>query len=306
MNDISWRGIRAFIAVAEHGSFTAAAEATGYSKANLSQQVSDLEAALRAQLLHRTTRSLRLTEVGEGYYQQCKRAMVMLDSAAEWASQSADDLTGRIRMNAVGGLFGDELIAPLVVSFQQHYPDVEVNLDFSSVRVDLIEEKYDLVVRMGHMPDSTLIARNLGNVHTRYVASPEFLKEHGPVEKPEDLKLLPLIYGSVDHWIMTRGKEQRIIHVEKGMKVVSGRAMRRAAIAGLGVTRLADVYCQPDIDNGQLVEVLPQWSEKTPISLVCPPVRHQLARVRALMKWISDHFGTVYEQSLRGVGTADS
>ena len=145
MNNTSWRGIRAFIKVAEYGSFTAAADASGFSKANLSQLVSELERDLRVQLLHRTTRQLRLTEVGEGYYQRCKQATLSLDSAAEWVTQSTEEINGVIRMNSVGGLIGEDIIGPLIVEFQQQYPSVQVHLDFSSIRVDLIENHYDLV-----------------------------------------------------------------------------------------------------------------------------------------------------------------
>lgn len=300
MNNISWRGIRAFILVAEHGSFTSAADASGFSKANLSQLVSELEKELSVQLLHRTTRQLRLTEVGEGYFQRCKKAMTALDSAAEWATQSTDELKGVIRMNAVGGIFGEALVAPLILSFQQRYPHVQVHLDFSSVRVDLIEDHYDLVLRMGDLPDSSLIAKRIHTATTRYVASPALLAQYPAIEAPEDLKQLPLIYGSVNSWVMKRQQEQRILHIDKGTRIVSGRVMRSAALKGLGVTRLADAYCQADINQGRLVEVLPEWAETTPISLVCPPNRHQLHRVQILMNWIADHFSLNYEKMLKG------
>ncbi|GAA6167971.1 LysR family transcriptional regulator [Sessilibacter corallicola] len=298
MNDISWRGIRAFIYVSEYRGFTAAAEASGFSKASLSQQVTNLEKTLGVQLLHRTTRQLRLTEVGEGYYRRCKQAFVMIDTASEWASRKTSELKGVIRVNSVGGVIGEELVAPLIMSFQQQHPGIEVNLEFSSIRVDLIEDHYDLVIRMGNMPDSGLVARTLRSVITRYVASPTFVEQHNKIIKPEDLAELPLIYGSINHWAMKRGKERRIIQVDRGMKVVSGRVMRRAALAGLGVTRLADVYCQSDIDKGRLVEILPDWSEQTPIAMVSPPVKHQLKRVRELMNWISGHFEENYLQLL--------
>lgn len=298
MNNISWRGIRAFLYVAEHGGFTAAADASGFSKANLSQLVTELESALSVQLLYRTTRQLRLTEIGEGYYQRCKIAMQQLDSAAEWASQSTDELKGLIRMNAVGGPIGENLLAPLVIDFQRQHPGIHVDLDFSSIQVDLIASHYDLVVRMGELPDSTLIARNLHSVTTRYVASPDLLAQHPRIEQPEDLKQLPLIYGSVDHWTMHRQREQRTILVEKGVKVTSGRVMRQAALAGLGATRLADVYVQADLEQGSLVEILPDWSEETPLTLICPPLRHQLQRVRALMEHLKAHFEQRYRQCL--------
>ena len=295
MNNISWRLIRAFLSVAEHGSFTAAAEAQGLSKANMSQQVSELEASLGVQLIHRTTRKLRLTEIGEGYYERCTKAMRHLDSAADWASQSKAELRGTIRMNAVGGPIGEDVLAPLLIEFQKEHPNVQLQLDFSSIRVDLIEDHYDLVLRMGELPDSTLIGRKLTTLTTRYVASPDFLALHDPIKKPEDMIGLPLIYGSVNHWIFKQGNKQRIIHAEGGIKLISGRAMRHAALAGLGITRTADLYIKRDLQAGRLVELLPDWAEETPLSLICPPTRHQLARVRALMDHLQAHFKARYD-----------
>lgn len=298
MNDISLRWVRAFLLVAEHGSFTAAAKASGHSKANLSQQVTALEQALAVQLLHRTTRSLRLTRIGEGYAERCQLAFRQLESASEWAMQSTRELSGRIRMNSVGGLIGEELVAPLVFRFQQRHPGVEIALDFSSLREDLMDSPYDLVVRMGELADSSLVARRLHRVMTRYVASPAFLARHAPIQVPDDLSALPLIYGSVDHWLLARGSEQRLIQASRGYRIISGRAMRQAALSGLGVTRLADAYVQADIARGTLVEVLPDWAEPTPLSMVCPPHRFQLQRVRGLMDWLKTHFAGVYEKAL--------
>ena len=299
MNTISWRWVRAFLLVAEHGSFTAAAEASGHSKANLSQQVTALEQALGVQLLHRTTRSLRLTSIGEGYRERSQLAFRQLESAADWAMQATRELKGPIRMNTVGGLIGEELIAPLVFHFQQAHPGVEVELDFSSPRVDLPSSPYDLVVRMGALADSSLVARSLHQVTTRYVASPAFLARHGPIREPADLRELPLIYGSVDQWLLVRGHEQQLVQVKRGFRIISGRAMRQAALQGLGVTRLTDAYIQADISRGALLEVLPEWSETTQLSLVCPPHRYQLQRVRGLMDWLKEHFAPAYEGFLQ-------
>ncbi|MCV6602623.1 MAG: LysR substrate-binding domain-containing protein [Cohaesibacter sp.] len=295
MNDISWRFIRSFLLVADHGSFTAAANAANQSKANLSQQVSELEAALGVQLLIRTTRALRLTEIGQGYYEQCHKAMRQLDSAAEWASQTTEELKGIIRLNCVGGPIGEDLIGPLAIDFQKQHPQIQIHLDFSSPKVDLIERQYDLVVRMGDLPVSSLIASRLYQLTTRYVASPDFLQKYGPITDPMALKSLPLIYGSVAHWTLSNEQEQIIIPVQGGMKIVSGRLMRKAALAGLGVTRVAEIYIEADLAQGRLIEILPDWSQQTPLSLVCPPARHQLTRVRRLMTFLKKNFAKNYQ-----------
>lgn len=299
MNNLSWRWVQSFILVAEHGSFTEAAAASGHSKANLSQQVTELEAALGVQLLHRTTRSLRLTTIGEGFLQRSQQAMSQFQSAAEWAQQAKGQLAGSIRMNSVGGSIGEDLVAPLVYQFQRKHPQMNVELDFSSSRVNLLNSHYDLVIRMGDLPDSSLVATRLHTITTRYVASQEFLVQHGEIQKPEDLKTLPLIFGSVDHWILNRAEEQRLIHVRNGIRIPNGRAMRHAALAGLGITRLTDLYVDADIRKGCLCEVLPSWSEVTPLSLVSPPHRYQITRVRLLIDWLKQHFPPAYKAALQ-------
>lgn len=295
MNNLSLRSIRSFLAVAQYGSFTAAADMMGMSKANLSQQVSDLEARLGVQLLVRTTRKLRLTEVGEGYFERCEKAMEELDVAAEWANQATRQLTGTIRMNCVGGLIGEDLVAPVVIEFLKDYPELDVQLDFSSIKVDLLEKQYDLVIRMGALPDSSLILRKLHEIRTRYVASPDFVATYGPITSPDDLSQLPLICGSVDHWTLSNGGERHQVHVQNGIRLISGRAMRRAALEGLGVSRLGDVYVQRDIASGALVEILPQWSEVTPLYMVSPPLHYQLRRVKELMDFLRPRFIKGYE-----------
>lgn len=286
-NKLYWTGIRAFVAVAEHGSFTDAAEALGSSKASLSQQVTNLEKELGIQLLHRTTRQLRVTPQGEGYFTRAKSAILQLEGAADWASQDAQALAGNIRINCVGGLIGEELVAPLLLQFQKQHQEINVQLDFSSPKVDLLNSDYDLVIRMGDLPDSTLIARQLKMITTRYVASPDFLKQQGPINQPEDLKNVPLIYGSIKEWFFIKGRKRRTIIAKDGFNMTNGRVMREAALAGLGVARLADVYVMDDLQQGGLLEVLPDWEiHQTPLNLVCPPAKFQLNRVRALSDWL--------------------
>ena len=304
MNNVSWRGIRAFLLVAEHGSFTAAARASNMSKANISQLVSELEEALSVQLLVRTTRSLRLTEVGEGYADQCRKAMNQLDAAADWASQSTRTLKGAIRMNSVGGLIGEDLVAPLIMSFQQAHPDVTVRLDFSSARVDLVDG--------GPMISSCGWA-NCRIPHSLRGGCEPFGPDMSPalaLSPPAGPSTPPLILlicrSSTAASIIGRCHEterRQTIQARRGLRIASGRVMRRAAIEGHGVARIGDVYCDADIKAGRLVEVLPDWAEETPLSLVCPPMRHQLARVRALMDWLCSHFPAHYRAALNGEPT---
>ncbi|MDO5639208.1 MAG: LysR family transcriptional regulator [Neisseria sp.] len=299
MNNISWRGIRAFLQVAESGSFTAAADATGLSKANISQLVSELERQLGVQLLYRTTRRLQLTEIGKGYHARCEQAIAALDAAAEWAMQSTNAVKGVIRVNSVGGVVGENLIAPLLLAFQRRYPEVEVRLDFSSIRVDLIDGHYDLVIRMGDLPDSTLMVQKLHNFTTHYVATPELLARYPAINHPDDLKNLPLICGSVDHWQFSKNGTKASINVEKGLRINSGKALRHAALAGMGVVRNSDIYVAADIARGDLTDILAGWSPPIAISMISPPLQHQLKRVSTLQAWLKQHFAHGYRQILQ-------
>jgi len=290
MNNLYWRGVRSFLLVAEAGSFTKAADNSGISKANLSQQVTELEKHLSVQLLFRTTRKLRLTEAGAEYYQQCKQAVEQLELAAEAAVENTQALKGVIRINCVGGVIGEQLIAPLLIEFQKQNPEIQIELDFSSRQEDLLTSSFDLVVRMGELEDSSLIARKLHTITTCYAASPEFLSRYPEIKKPEDIKHMPWVYGSVAEWKFTyRGKTQ-ILTPEGGFKAANGQAMLQAALAGLGITRMGDVYLQSYFDNGELVEVLSKWRQVTPLSLVCPPLKYQKLRVKKLMDYLVESF----------------
>jgi len=290
MDNLYWRGVRSFLLVAEAGSFTKAADNSGISKANLSQQVTELEKHLSVQLLFRTTRKLRLTEVGAEYYQQCKQAVEQLELAAEAAVENTQALKGAIKINCVGGVIGEQLVAPLLIEFQKQNPEIQIELDFSSRQEDLLTSSFDLVVRMGELEDSSLIARKLHTITTCYAASPEFLSGYPEIKKPEDIKHMPWVYGSVAEWKFTyRGKTQ-ILTPESGFKAANGQAMLQAALAGLGITRMGDVYLQSYFDSGELVEVLPKWRQVTPLSLVCPPLKYQKLRVKKLMDYLLEEF----------------
>ena len=295
MNNQNWNGIRSFIEVSEYGSFTGAAQATGLSKAVLSQQLSNLEKELGVQLMHRTTRKLRLTELGEVYRQKCLEGINHLDIAKEWVTQASNSLAGRIKVNMVGGYLGEQLLAPLLIEFQAKHPEIEININFSSHQVDLLATQFDLVIRMGALPDSSLIGRHLLNISTCYVATPEFLQQYPEIKEPMDLVNVPLIYGSVNKWTFKNGKEEQVIKAQKGLNVANGAVMCQAAVAGLGVARLADVYVASLLAQGKLVEVLPQWRETTALTLLCPPSQHQLYRVRVLMSFLVDNLKERYE-----------
>lgn len=295
MNNIHWRGIYSFIHVAEQQSFTKAADILSVAKSNLSQNIKDLETNLKIQLFYRSTRHVRLTEIGEEYYKKCKKALQDLDIATQLASQESNEINGIIKINCVGGILGEDVIAPLLLKFQQQNPKIKIHLDFSSQRINLLESDYDFVIRMGNLPDSNLIVSSLRTVSTKYVASKEFLQKYGKITNPRELDKLPLIYGSVKQWNLISTDDKYILHIHNnGTHATNGRVMKQAALLGLGITRLVDLYADADIKNGSLVEILPEYAEATQLSIVSQPVRYQLKRVSSLIQYLKSNFNEKY------------
>ncbi|BCD90210.1 LysR family transcriptional regulator [Francisella halioticida] len=297
MNNIGWRGLHSFIHVAEQQSFTKAADILGIAKSNLSQSIKDLENQLKVQLLYRSTRHVRLTEIGQEYYKRCKKAINDLDIATQIATQENNELNGTIKINCVGGILGEDVIAPILLEFQQQYPNINIHLDFSSNRINLLDSDYDLVIRMGSLPDSNLIISALRKVSTKYVASSDFIKQYGQIIDPRQLENIPLIYGSVKQWSLISGKDNYTLHIHNNsIHVANGRVMKQATLLGLGVTRLVDIYVDSDIKNKNLVEILPEYAETTQLSIVSLPVKYQLKKINLLIKYIKQHFNERYNK----------
>lgn len=178
--------ITAFVKVAELGSYTRAAEALDLSRTRVSRQVMALEEALGARLIQRTTRRLHLTEAGERYLARAQGILLALEEAAAEVGSGTCSVSGRLRINGPMS-FGTRHLAPQVARFMQAHPGLDVRLDLNDRRVDLLEEGYDLAIRIGSLPDSSLIAKRLTRCQLVFCASPEYLAQHGTPERIEDL-----------------------------------------------------------------------------------------------------------------------
>lgn len=174
----SWEGISEFVAVAEQGSFTAAARQLNISTAQVSRQVSALEERLSTQLLYRTTRKVSVTDIGQIYYEHCRQILDDLTAAERAITHLHNTPKGLVRMTAPV-TFGEQSVAPLINDFMVQYPELEVHLYLSNQRMDLVSEGYDLAIRLGKLNDSTMMAKRLGS-RTQYLcASPEYLSKYG-------------------------------------------------------------------------------------------------------------------------------
>lgn len=299
--------IRAFVTIAEQGSFTKAAEALGASRAHLSRQLAQLEEQLGVQLIIRTTRTQRLTPIGEQFFQQCLSSLQTIEQAVLAAKDDTQVLQGDIRLNCVGGIIGEDILAKIISEFNLQYPDINVELDFSSQRVDLIGEGFDLVVRMGALEDSGLIARKLTNIEVAVLASPDYLQQHDKVKHPKDLEQHNCLTGTVKRW---RFHQKAIKHNNASINEIevtakgnfsckSGRALINAALQGNGIVRLPKLYCQAELANNSLVSVFEQtasnvatqWhSPDVPLFLLYHRNHYQPARLRLLIDFIYQAF----------------
>ena len=282
--------VEVFIAVVEHGSFTAAAVALSTTPSVLSRAVSRLETRLGRQLLQRTTRRVGLTEAGRVYLEQARSAFSLLDEAERDGQGQEGDLTGRVRMS-VPTTYGHYRLPPLLAQFSQHYPRVQVDLNITNRNVDLIAEGFDLAIRLGQMPDSGLVARKLEDAALLLVASPAYLHRMGTPQTLDDLHrhmCLPFILprtGRIAPWVF-REDERDVDWLPVSPIETSDDVLGVVSLAehGMGICQSYEFIVRDRIQHGQLVEVLPHLRGRSrPFSVIFAPHRRQSAATRAMI-----------------------
>lgn len=276
-----------FSKVVQAGSFTAAARDLAMPKSTVSRKVAELEARLGARLLQRTTRKLSLTDVGQTYYQHAARVVAEVEAAEHAVTRMQETPRGLLRVTTPLN-FG--FLSPIVGSFLDRFPEVQVDLVCADRVVDLIDEGFDLAVRAGQLADSTSIARDLGSLQSYVVATPEFLKRHGAPEAPEDLVRLPcVVFGAGSErarWKLMRDGKATVVQVTPRLLVNDFGFLEDAALSGLGVALLPVFRCVRSLREGKLQRVLPEWcSAEIPLHVIYPSTRHLSPKVKAF----SDH-----------------
>ncbi len=292
--------MRAYIDVVEAEGFSAAARKVGRSKALLSKYVRELEDELGALLLNRTTRQFSLTEAGHAYYRRATEIVRDIDTLAESVRETSGDVKGRIKLSAPRS-FADVDIGHSLIDFALEYPDIVLDIRLDDRFVDLVEEGFDVAIRITRMEDSSMIARRLRPFGIRYCASPDLLEKHGTPAKPQDLAGMPCIVDTNGRWLnnwpfATPAGEMLSVAMSGRLEVNSPLASRAAAIAGLGFAALPDFIAQPAIASGKLVAVLDDWTwQDGGIYAVYPHRRYLPAKIRVfvdyLAKWMKQHAG---------------
>jgi len=284
-----------FIAVVDAGSFVGAAEAIGLSKAAVSRHVAELEQRLGARLLHRTTRRLSLTDDGQLFYARAKEMLASVDEAESEISSRSGEPSGMLRINAPL-TFGVMHLAPLWGRFAQLYPKVSLDIELSDRVVDLVEEGYDLAVRITNLANSQLVSRQLATTRMVACASPQYLAQHGTPADPGELAQHEVIsysyFATRNEWTFTAPDGSQVaVRTHARIHANNGDTCRAVALDHQGIVLQPDFIVADDLRRGALVELLPTWRTMTlGIHAVYPSRKHLPIKTRRLVDFLVEAF----------------
>lgn len=287
--------MRAFIDVVEAEGFSAAARKIGRSKALLSKYVRELEDELGALLLNRTTRQFSLTEAGHTYYRRATEIVRDIDSLADAVRESSGDVRGRIKLSAPR-TFADAPVGQSLIDFAKDHPDIVLDIHLDDRFVDLVEEGYDLAIRITRLESSSLIARKLAPFGIKVCGAPALIEKLGRPERPNDLARMPCVIDTNGRWLsnwafVNEQGEPTTVAVTARLEVNSPLSARAAAVAGLGFATLPDFIARPALDDGTLVPVLDEFLPTGGgIYAVYPHRRYLPAKVRVFVDFLVQWF----------------
>ena len=283
-----------FVQVAQLQSFAAAGRALGMSGPAVSKHIQSLENRLGVRLLNRTTRSVTLTEEGALYLERAGKALEDLQEAERRIQELKDCPTGKLKINAPMS-FGNQYLVGPIAQFAQRYPEVKLEVDFDDRWVDVIAEGYDVVVRIGALEDSSLIARKLASCPIILCASPAYKAQHGLPEKPSQLPDFPAIiynkHGQSEEWrYQALNGSRGSARLNRNFAGNSAEMQLEACLQGLGIALLPAFVASKHLDSGALLQVLPELETypQRGIYALFPQNRHLAIRVRLFVDWLSE------------------
>ncbi len=287
--------MRLFWHVASAKSFTGAAKLLGVPKQTLSRRIAELERALGVQLIHRTTRRLRLSDMGVAYAERCAEMVRIAEDANRSVTDASDEPRGTLRLTA-DPVFGEAFLGELVIEYSQRWPEVRVEVVLTRRKVDLFEECFDLAFRIGEVDDPGLSGRSLGPARVCYCASPGYVARRGAPRRPEELVehecLVVASDGMPVRWPFPGEKGPRMVPVSGRIVSSSFAMVRSAALAGLGVGLFPEFACAEDLRRKRLVRVMEGCVvEVGSVWLVHAARRFLPARVRAFVELARERFG---------------
>lgn len=288
---------RMFVAVMETGSFTAAAQRCGTSHGQASKLISRLENELGVNLLRRSTRSLTPTEVGLAYYERLRQLLIDYDALNDSVRNTSNTPSGLLRISAPV-TFGVSQLAPLLVTFARQYPDIELDVNFSDRLVNVVDEGFDMALRIGNLTDSSLVARRLCSIRSIIVAAQEYLTRHGAPahwsELPQHALIVDTNFRDPRHWPFKDAQQQIHAQPVRGrIKFSNAEACIEAACAGLGIARVPMFIAENALKTDRVVPILADF-EAPPLALyaVYPPARYLAQKSRVLIDFLAQAYAT--------------
>lgn len=285
--------IEAFVEVVQKGSFSAAAGKLGVSASHISRQVATLERKLGVNLLFRTTRTVRLRREAEPFYAECAAALERIRLAQGTLNQEHSRLTGPLRVTCATS-FGQKFLGPVINEFAVKHGGIEIDLALTNRNVDLIEEGFDLGIRMGKLEDSSMLSRRLCDRTEFICASPDYLRKCGAPDRLEDLAGHNCLRGTNDFWNVYEGGERKRLAVSGSFRANSGYVLLDAAIRGLGLVQLPEYYLNRALQSGRLVSVMDEFRDPySGVWLVYANTRFRPRRLTALIDFLVGRFETL-------------
>jgi DNA-binding transcriptional LysR family regulator len=282
--------LQTFVEVADAGGVSPAARRIGLSKSIVSRRLARLEEELGIQLLARTTRGAALTEAGVTFRNHAARVCAEIDIARE-TILPAGDLRGRVRVAAPLS-FGPTHLAPVIAQLAAIHPRLQVHTSYTDRFVDLVGEGFDCAIRVGYLSDSNLIARRIGPIHGTLVASPEYVREHGAPETPDQLFAHQCLVQGTETWHFVDGDKTIAVRPQGRFQADNGMALAAAAVAGLGIAALPDFLIEKELAAGTLVALMKSYPlPEAGLHIVRPPGHYPARKVRVLTELLIEHFG---------------
>lgn len=283
--------MRMYVAVVDGGSFASAADKLDISRAMVSKQIQKLEEHLGTRLLNRTTRRLSLTETGREFYERSTQIMTDVEEAEQVAGQMNRTPQGVLRVT-IPLSYGQHRLATIIGDYTQAYPKVQLDISLSDRKVDLIEDGFDLAVRIGVMPQSDLIARKIGGVRSIVCASPAYIARHGAPQAPAELSshacLGYTLTGSGADWRFETPDGPLVVPIAGPIRADNGDIIRLAALSGAGILFQPHFIVGDDLAAGRLIQLLPEWqSAELGVYAVYPSRKHLSAKVRTFVDFLA-------------------
>jgi DNA-binding transcriptional LysR family regulator len=300
--------LRVFVEVARQGGVTAAARVLDMPRSTVSRWVQELEKRLGVRLLQRTTRSIQLTEIGEGYFKRGLRAVESVEEAQTWVRSQAEAPQGTLRLTTFQ-LFAETLLGPVLLDYLEQNPGMKVQVVINERDVDLVDERIDLAVRVGSLSDSSMVVRKLAQMDGWMVASPEYLAKHGTPTHPGELTRHSNLIYRHDRETVTLpfddGKEKLSVSLPSRCVANSIELVRQVTLGGLGIGFLPPMLAHHDLAAGRLVRVLAHWNTVSlPIYAVYPSRTHLARKVRAFVDILAAQVTSETVQKAPSMGPA--